>query len=176
MMWTSALSSGACRCLPACALPAPPAPSCATAASVRCALPLAYVSDVPDLRLPCTCPQRSAYACSQIPHNSVRPQLVEEEQEEQPGSVITWTSVDRLNMSIGLLYALCIHANDSGIKWVRPVLCIRAPVHEASHMGATLDCVRDNLHLDNMQIKRSTFNSVCSCGGLIRSYFCVRTF
>lgn len=31
-------------------------------------------------------------------------------------SVITWSSVDRLNMSIGLLYALCNHAIESGIR------------------------------------------------------------
>lgn len=42
--------------------------------------------------------------------------------KEREGSVITWTSVDRLNMSIGLLYALCNHALDSGIRQVRSVL------------------------------------------------------
>ncbi|GFH15117.1 kinesin-like protein, partial [Haematococcus lacustris] len=62
----------------------------------------------------------------QIPHNSVRPPLEESTEgaaaaedgqaAKDSGSVITWTSVDRLNMSIGLLYALCNHALDSGIK------------------------------------------------------------
>lgn len=36
--------------------------------------------------------------------------------KELEGTTITWTSVDRLNMSIGLLYALCNHALDSGIR------------------------------------------------------------
>ena len=31
-------------------------------------------------------------------------------------NVTQWASIDRLNMSIGLLYALCTHALDNGIK------------------------------------------------------------
>lgn len=45
--------------------------------------------------------------------------MVQEEGKEEKakeGQTITWTSVDRLNMSIGLLYALCNHALDSGIR------------------------------------------------------------
>lgn len=66
----------------------------------------------------------------QIPHNSVRPSLVMNEDgvesaqapaaapadEPNKDNVITWSSVDRLNMSIGLLYALCNHAMDSGVR------------------------------------------------------------
>lgn len=62
----------------------------------------------------------------QIPHNSVRPTLSPEEGGPEPSkdekdakdaaSTITWSSVDRLNMSIGLLYALCNHARDQSIR------------------------------------------------------------
>ncbi|KAG2492591.1 hypothetical protein HYH03_009252 [Edaphochlamys debaryana] len=61
----------------------------------------------------------------QIPHTSVRPGLAEGLTEEQALAVaaeaakdntITWSSVDRLNMSIGLLYALCNHAIENGIR------------------------------------------------------------
>jgi len=55
----------------------------------------------------------------QIPHNSVRPQLDEAgagpDGERTEADVITWTSVDRLNMSIGLLYALCNHALENDV-------------------------------------------------------------
>lgn len=59
-------------------------------------------------------------APSQIPHNSVRPMLDDdvvgaEDRPEREAEVITWTSVDRLNMSIGLLYALCNHALENGV-------------------------------------------------------------
>ena len=69
----------------------------------------------------------------QIPHNSARPQLeevVDPADAEKAAAaaaggasaakaadVITWTSVDRLNMSIGLLYALSNLAVDQGIRW-----------------------------------------------------------
>ena len=36
--------------------------------------------------------------------------------QDKDKDVITWSSVDRLNMSIGLLYALCNHALDSSIR------------------------------------------------------------
>ena len=59
----------------------------------------------------------------QIPHNSARPQLeevdpadAEKAAEKAAKDVITWTSVDRLNMSIGLLYALSNLATDQGIR------------------------------------------------------------
>ncbi|KXZ47277.1 hypothetical protein GPECTOR_36g129 [Gonium pectorale] len=63
----------------------------------------------------------------QIPHTSVRPALAEGMTEEQAmaaamaaeaekANTITWSSVDRLNMSIGLLYALCNHAIENGIR------------------------------------------------------------
>ncbi|GLC45429.1 hypothetical protein PLESTB_000619800 [Pleodorina starrii] len=60
----------------------------------------------------------------QIPHTSVRPALAEGLTEEQAlaaaestkDNTITWSSVDRLNMSIGLLYALCNHAIENGIR------------------------------------------------------------
>ena len=66
----------------------------------------------------------------QIPHNSARPQLEEVDPADAekaasaasasaakaPADVITWTSVDRLNMSIGLLYALSNLAVDQGIR------------------------------------------------------------
>lgn len=58
----------------------------------------------------------------QIPHNSVRPTLQPlepeklKETEEKDKDIITWTSVDRLNMSIGLLYALCSHARESAVR------------------------------------------------------------
>ncbi|GAX73057.1 hypothetical protein CEUSTIGMA_g510.t1 [Chlamydomonas eustigma] len=62
----------------------------------------------------------------QIPHNSARPQLEEvaSKGEDQGGedkagkadNIITWTSVDRLNMSIGLLYALSNLATDQNIS------------------------------------------------------------
>ena len=60
----------------------------------------------------------------QIPHNSVRPQLQEVEAadvdkagaDKTGGEIITWTSVDRLNMSIGLLYALSNLALDQNIR------------------------------------------------------------
>jgi kinesin family protein 4/21/27 len=35
---------------------------------------------------------------------------------EEDKRIIPWTSIDRLNMSIGLLYALCTHALDNGIR------------------------------------------------------------
>lgn len=59
----------------------------------------------------------------QIPHNSVRPQLEEVDAADGDKAaapakdVITWTSVDRLNMSIGLLYALSNLAIDQNIRW-----------------------------------------------------------
>lgn len=31
--------------------------------------------------------------------------------------VVAWSSVDRLNMSIGLLYALCNYALDNDVRW-----------------------------------------------------------
>jgi kinesin family protein 4/21/27 len=38
--------------------------------------------------------------------------------KEGTGPEVTpWTSIDRLNMSIGLLFALCTHALDSGIRY-----------------------------------------------------------
>lgn len=74
----------------------------------------------------------------QIPHNSARPALevpntpLPDDGSSQPdrpsttpatgggggakSEVVTWTSVDRLNMSIGLLYALTNHAVDEGIR------------------------------------------------------------
>ncbi|GFR41808.1 hypothetical protein Agub_g2578 [Astrephomene gubernaculifera] len=60
----------------------------------------------------------------QIPHTSVRPMLADGLTEEQAlaaaeaskDNTITWSSVDRLNMSIGLLYALCNHAIENGIR------------------------------------------------------------
>lgn len=36
--------------------------------------------------------------------------------ESTKDNTITWSSVDRLNMSIGLLYALCNHAIENGIR------------------------------------------------------------
>jgi hypothetical protein len=58
----------------------------------------------------------------QIPHNSIRPVLkdvdpealaAETDAEEQ---TVAWSSVDRLNMSVGLLYALCVNANASNVR------------------------------------------------------------
>ncbi len=58
----------------------------------------------------------------QIPHNSARPEPEEvaggeggDDKAAKGGEVITWTSVDRLNMSIGLLYALSNLATDQSI-------------------------------------------------------------
>mmetsp|Transcript_2102 Transcript_2102/g.5351 ORF Transcript_2102/g.5351 Transcript_2102/m.5351 type:complete len:931 (+) Transcript_2102:94-2886(+) len=60
----------------------------------------------------------------QIPHTSARPPLeavaaaeTEAGKENNQGPEVTpWTSIDRLNMSIGLLFALCTHALDNGIR------------------------------------------------------------
>jgi len=30
--------------------------------------------------------------------------------------VVQWSSVDRLNMSVGLLYALCVNADDAAVR------------------------------------------------------------
>lgn len=60
----------------------------------------------------------------QIPHNSLRPVLkdmdpeavaagMQTETEEQS---VAWSSVDRLNMSVGLLYALCVNATASDVS------------------------------------------------------------
>ncbi|KAG1666691.1 hypothetical protein FOA52_013603 [Chlamydomonas sp. UWO 241] len=48
----------------------------------------------------------------QIPHNTFRPSI----DAGQGGGEVTWTSIDRLNMSIGLLFALCNHAIDEGFS------------------------------------------------------------
>lgn len=55
----------------------------------------------------------------QIPHNSLRPALrdVNPEVLNHPEEeVIQWSSVDRLNMSVGLLYALCVNAEEANVR------------------------------------------------------------
>lgn len=39
--------------------------------------------------------------------------VAESEAEEQ---TVAWSSVDRLNMSVGLLYALCVNANNANVR------------------------------------------------------------
>jgi len=60
----------------------------------------------------------------QIPHNSWRPSMGVVTEDDDGMSPVVWTSVDRLNMSIGLLYALCNHALDEGISCG---LCVPRP-------------------------------------------------
>jgi hypothetical protein len=59
----------------------------------------------------------------QIPHNSLRPVLKDTdpealaaEAESAEEQTVAWSSVDRLNMSVGLLYALCVNANNANVR------------------------------------------------------------
>ena len=56
----------------------------------------------------------------QIPHNSLRPVLRETKPENlaeaDEAQVVQWSSVDRLNMSVGLLYALCVNADEANVR------------------------------------------------------------
>eukprot|EP00892_Ulva_mutabilis_P003551 jgi/Ulvmu1/1568/UM110_0031.1 len=59
----------------------------------------------------------------QIPHNAVRTVLKDEDPEALPGEggeaeeqLVVWSSVDRLNISCGLLYALCVSGHDSDVS------------------------------------------------------------
>ena len=59
----------------------------------------------------------------QIPHNAIRPALKQVDPEAQKDDVpkakeqtVAWSSVDRFNISIGLLYSLCVHAADSDLS------------------------------------------------------------
>ena len=67
--------------------------------------------------------QQLESAFVQIPHNAIRPALKQVDPEAQKDDVrkaeeqaVAWSSVDRLNMSVGLLYALCVHAADSDVS------------------------------------------------------------
>ncbi|GMH43780.1 hypothetical protein BSKO_11714 [Bryopsis sp. KO-2023] len=76
----------------------------------------------------------------QIPHNSARPTLEELQQQTTTGTPeadqdppqspqstqehaeqdnIIWSSVDRLSMSVGLLYALCNHARKNDVRYAQ---------------------------------------------------------
>ena len=59
----------------------------------------------------------------QIPHNVIWPALKQVDREAQKDDVrkaenqaVAWSSVDNLNLSIGLLYAICVHAADSDVS------------------------------------------------------------
>ena len=69
------------------------------------------------------CNQQRVAGGVQIPHNAMRPVLKEVDPEalkedggEAEEQTVAWSSVDRLNMSVGLLYALCVNATDSDVS------------------------------------------------------------
>jgi hypothetical protein len=105
----------------------------------------------------------------QIPHNSMRPSLSPDQamidaleaggevsvpatplvpptpMTSRDREVVAWSSVDRLNMSIGLLYALCNYALDNDVRWGRrwalmlplmlPLPLLRALLRESPGRG-----------------------------------------
>lgn len=46
----------------------------------------------------------------------VDPDALHEDGGEAGEQTVAWSSVDRLNMSVGLLYALCVNATDSDVS------------------------------------------------------------
>ena len=59
----------------------------------------------------------------QIPHNWIRlvlkkvnPEAMKDDGGEADEQTVAWSSVDRVKMSVGLLYALCVHAADSDVS------------------------------------------------------------
>lgn len=46
----------------------------------------------------------------------VDPEALKEDGGEAEEQTVAWSSVDRLNMSVGLLYALCVNATDSDVS------------------------------------------------------------
>ncbi|MEW5301559.1 MAG: hypothetical protein WDW36_004412 [Sanguina aurantia] len=117
--------------------------------------------DPADLRL-YTVEERIELWGLQIPHNSARPPLAADAAApgggpdagdapcpaRAPGAaeVITWSSVDRLNMSIGLLYSLCNHATDNNI---RCGFCVPRPqlLKRWMQAGVRMEQVRSGLKL-----------------------------
>ncbi|MEW5319130.1 MAG: hypothetical protein WDW38_010300 [Sanguina aurantia] len=117
--------------------------------------------DPADLRL-YTVEERIELWGLQIPHNSARPPLAADAAASSGGpdagdapsparapgtaEVITWSSVDRLNMSIGLLYSLCNHATDNNI---RCGFCVPRPqlLKRWMQAGVRMEQVRSGLKL-----------------------------
>ena len=50
------------------------------------------------------------------PHSAIQANGANEKSVDTQKKEKTWTSIDRLNMSLGMIYALCKHALGNGIK------------------------------------------------------------
>jgi hypothetical protein len=46
----------------------------------------------------------------------VDPEALAAEADPAEEQTVAWSSVDRLNMSVGLLYALCVNANNANVR------------------------------------------------------------